>query len=94
MAQIVTPIMQDGKHPTAEMVWVSISNVFSWAVRFGYFDTNPLTGVKLKFKLDARRRFLSTEEIASLWRAVECLSAAQKTALRMLILLPLRKQEL
>ena len=94
VAQIVMKIMQDDKHPTAEMVWVSISNVLSWAVRFGYLDNNPLTGVKPKFKLTARRRFLSIEEIASLWRAAECLSAAQKSAFRMLILLPLRKQEL
>ena len=94
VAQIVSPIMQDGKHPTAEMVWISISNVLSWAVRFGYLDTNPLTGVKLKFKLNARRRFLSMSELASLWRAAECLSAAQKSAFRILILLPLRKQEL
>ena len=94
VAQIVMKIMQDDKHPTAEMVWVSISNVLSWAVRFGYLDNNPLTGVKPKFKLTARRRFLSIEEIASLWRAAECLSAAQKSAFRILILLPLRKQEL
>ena len=94
VAQIVMKIMQDDKHPTAEMVWVSISNVLSWAVRFGYLDNNPLTGVKPKFKLTARRRFLSIEEIASLWRAAECLSAAQKSAFRMLILLPLRRQEL
>ena len=94
VAQIVTQIMQDGKHPTAEMVWVSISNVLSWAVRFGYLDTNPLTGVKPKFKLNARRRFLSMAELTSLWRAAECLSAAQRSAFRMLILLPLRKQEL
>ena len=94
MAQIVTKIMQDDKHPTAEMVWVSISNVLSWAVRFGYLDNNPLTGVKPKFKLNARRRFLSIEELASLWRAAECLSAPQKSAFRTLILLPLRTGEL
>ena len=94
VAQIVMKIMQDDKHPTAEMVWVSISNVLSWAVRFGYLDTNPLTGVKPKFKLNARRRFLSMAELASLWRAAECLSAPQKSAFRTLILLPLRTGEL
>ena len=94
VAQIVMKIMQDDKHPTAEMVWVSISNVLSWAVRFGYLDNNPLTGVKPKFKLNARRRFLSIEELASLWRAAECLSAPQKSAFRTLILLPLRTGEL
>ena len=34
------------------------------------------------------------EELASLWRATECLSAPKKSAFRMLILLPLRTKEL
>ncbi|MEC7485092.1 MAG: Arm DNA-binding domain-containing protein, partial [Pseudomonadota bacterium] len=36
VAAIVTPLMRDGKDATAQMVWEAVSNVLTWAVKFGH----------------------------------------------------------
>lgn len=91
---IVEPIMAADKRPTAEMVWVSISNVLRWACTFGHLENNPLFGFKPKFHLKARTRVLSLDEIRDIWWSTDDLSETQKAIVRLLILLPFRKDEL
>ena len=65
VAAIFTPLMRDGKDPTAQMVWEAVSNVLTWAVTFGHRDDNPLIRLKPDFKKVARDRVLSMEEVAA-----------------------------
>ena len=93
VAAIVTPLMRDGKDATAQMVWEAVSNVLTWAVKFGHRDDNPLIRLKPDFRKVARDRALSMEEVAAVWKAAELLSEVHKAAVRLLILLPFRKTE-
>ena len=93
VAAIVTPLMRDGKDPTAQMVWEAVSNVLTWAVKFGHRDDNPLIRLKPDFKKVARDRVLSMEEVTAVWKAADSLSEVHKAAVRLLILLPFRKTE-
>ena len=93
VAGIVTPLMRDGKDATAQMAWEAVSNVLTWAVKFGHRDDNPLIRLKPDFKKIARDRVLSMEEMAAVWKAAEALSKVHRAAVRLLILLPLRKTE-
>ena len=93
VAAIVTPLMRDGKDATAQMVWEAVSNVLTWAVKFGHRDDNPLIRLKPDFRKVARDRALSMEEVAAVWKAAEPLSEVHKAAVRLLILLPFRKTE-
>ena len=93
VAAIVTPLMRDGKDPTAQMVWEAVSNVLTWAVKFGHRDENPLIRLKPDFKKVARDRVLSMGEVAAVWKAAEALLEAHRAAVRLLILLPFRKSE-
>lgn len=94
VAAIVTPILQNGKSPTAKMIWEAASNVLTWAVRFGHREANPLIYNKPEFGEKARERYLSVDEIKAIWKACEVLSDVHKSAVRLLMLLPLRKTEL
>jgi integrase len=93
VAAIVTPLMRDGKNATAQMVWEAVSNVMTWAVKFGHRDDNPLIRLKPDFRKVARDRVLSMEEVVAVWKAVEPLSEVHRAAVRLLILLPFRKTE-
>ena len=93
VAAIVTPLMRDGKDATAQMVWEAVSNVLTWAVKFGHRDDNPLIRLKPDFRKVARDRALSMEEVAAVWKAAEPLSEVHKAAVRLMILLPFRKTE-
>ena len=93
VAAIVTPLMRDGKDPTAQMVWEAVSNVLTWAVKFGHRDDNPLIRLKPDFKKVARDRVLSMEEVTAVWKAADSLSEVHLAAVRLLILLPFRKTE-
>ncbi len=93
VAALVTPLMRDGKDPTAQMAWEAVSNVLTWAVKFGHRDDNPLIRLKPDFKKVARNRVLLLEEVTAIWKAAEALSEAHRAAVRLLILLPFRKTE-
>ena len=93
VAAIVTPLMRDGKDATAQMVWEAVSNVLTWAVKFGHRDDNPLIRLKPDFRKVARDRVLSMEEVAAVWTAADALSDVHRAAVRLLILLPFRKTE-
>ena len=93
VAAIVTPLMRDGKDATAQMVWEAVSNVLTWAVKFGHRDDNPLIRLKPDFRKVARDRVLSMEEVAAVWKAADALSEVHRAAVRLLILLPFRKSE-
>jgi integrase len=93
VAAIVTPLMRDGKNATAQMVWEAVSNVMTWAAKFGHRDDNPLIRLKPDFRKVARDRVLSMEEVVAVWKAVEPLSEVHRAAVRLLILLPFRKTE-
>ena len=93
VAAIITPLMVDGRDATAQMVWEAVSNVLTWAVKFGHRDDNPLIRLKPDFKKVARNRVLLMEEVAAVWKVADSLSEVHRAAVRLLILLPFRKSE-
>ena len=93
IAGIITPIMQAEKNSTAKMIWEAASNVLTWAVRFGYREVNPLMHNKPNFEERSRDRFLSMSEYKRIWSACNSLSETHKAAVRLLMILPLRKTE-
>ena len=94
LVNIVTPIMQRDMHPTAQLVWEAASNILTWAVRNGHRGDNPLIRIKPEFKKSQRDRVLTLDEVRQIWFAAEALSPAHTAAVRTLLLLPFRKEEL
>jgi integrase len=93
IVSIITPIMHAEKHSTAKMIWEAASNVLTWAVRFGHRELNPLLHSKPNFQERSRERYLSLDEVKSIWNACDSLKEPHKAAVRLLIVLPLRKTE-
>jgi len=94
LVNIVTPIMQRDMHPTAQLVWEAASNILTWAVRNGHRGDNPLIRIKPEFKKSQRDRVLTLDEVRQIWFAAEALSQVHTAAVRTLLLLPFRKEEL
>ena len=94
LVNIVTPIMQRDMHPTAQLVWEAASNILTWAVRNGHRGDNPLIRIKPEFKKSQRDRVLALDEVRQIWFAAEALSQVHTAAVRTLLLLPFRKEEL
>ena len=94
LVNIVTPIMQRDMHPTAQLVWEAASNILTWAVRNGHRGDNPLIRIKPEFKKSQRDRVLTLDEVRQIWFAAEALSPVHTAAVRTLLLLPFRKEEL
>ena len=94
VSNIITPLMAKNMNPTAQSVWGATSAVLSFAVRLGYIDGNPLIGSPPNFNKKPRERVLTLNELLSIWDATNVLSAHHAAAVRLLILVPMRKSEM
>jgi integrase len=52
-------------------VFVSLNGFFSWAMRQGHVDANPVAQTNRPAKPKARERVLSEDELRDVWRALE-----------------------
>lgn len=52
-------------------VFVSLNSFFSWAMRQGFVDSNPVAQTARPAKPKARERVLSEDELRDVWRALE-----------------------
>ncbi|RCL77724.1 MAG: DUF4102 domain-containing protein [SAR116 cluster bacterium] len=94
VANIITPLMQSGRNPTAQSIWGAVSAVLTFSVRFGYLEGNPLIGSPPNFNKRSRDRVLSIQEISDIWRSTKLLNPQHLSIVRLLILIPARKTEL
>ena len=94
VSKIITPLMAKNMNPTAQSVWGATSAVLSFAVRLGYIDSNPLIGSPPNFNKKPRERVLSLNELLHIWNATNFLSAHHAAAVRLLMLVPMRKSEM
>src|SRR5262249_43943901 len=71
----------------------TLSAAFSWAMREGYVDTNPVIGTNKPAGSNSRDRVLDDDELAAVWRA--CDGAGEHGAIvRLLMLTAARREEI
>ena len=93
LSGITLPMQQRGHHGTASGVWKAVSAYLTWCVKVGLLEVNPVLGATPEFDIKKRKRFLSLDEIRSVWLAANTVNPVRCSAIRLLILLPFRKTE-
>jgi len=71
----------------------AISGVLAYAVDADLIEVNPLAGLKPQVIEGARGRVLDLEELATVWRAADALTATGRALVRLLILTGQRREE-
>jgi integrase len=101
----VARLLRDLRHEKklqaeANRVRSSLSALFTWAIEQGEVKWNPVAGTARILERSAAReqagetRVLTLDELAAIWQAAEAEGSAIVSALvRLLILVPLRRQE-
>jgi integrase len=87
-------LAEDHGPSAAERARSTLSRALVWAVTRGYLDHNPLAGCRPIGRTVARDRFLSTDEIRSLWRATQGLAEDYHRLVRLALLTAQRRQEI
>lgn len=82
-----------GLGPQVNRVQRALSGVLAYAVDADLIDVNPLAGLKPQVAEAPRSRALSIEELATVWRAAEQVSATAGAIVRLLILTGQRREE-
>jgi integrase len=90
-AQLVSIARSSGR-PTAGRGRGALSAFFSWCMEMGLVDVNPVIGTPQPKANPPRDRVLSDVELAAIWNACYCSDDFSKI-IRLLILLPCRRQE-
>jgi hypothetical protein len=86
-------MQRSGHHGTASGVWKAVSAFLTWRVKVGLLGVNPVFGATPEFDIKKRKRFLSLDEIRSVWLAANTVNPVRCSAIKLLILLPFRKTE-
>jgi integrase len=86
-------VLADSRGPiAADRARAALSSFYTWAIREGLADTNPVMGTNKAAELKSRERVLADAELAAIWKA---LPFDQYGAIvRMLILTGQRRQEI
>jgi integrase len=88
----IKAITREGHGATAGEAKVALSTFYSWAMRSGYTDLNPvINSIKLPDR-KPRERVLSDLELAAIWKA--CGDDQYGKIVRLLICLSARRQEI
>jgi integrase len=86
-------VLKDEKGPVAaNRARASLSALFTWAIKQGLADVNPVAGTG-KVEERPRERVLSLDELREVWRATEG-PGSYNAAVRLLLLLGQRKGEI
>jgi integrase len=92
-AQIVAIARENGK-PAAGQARSKLSAFFTWAMKMGLVDANPVIGTAQPKAAPPRDRVLSDQELAAILKACdEDETDDLSRIMRLLILLPCRRQE-
>ena len=90
-AQLLVIARQSGR-PTAGCARSVLSALFTWAMRMGLVEQNPVIGTEQPKANPARNRILSDSELVAVWNAADGDDDFARIV-RLLILLPCRRQE-
>ena len=88
IARVLDPFQKRGALVMMNAVQRALSAVFAWAivqVRYGV-ESNPVAGMKLRYKAPPRDRVLEAEEMAVMWRDLEARTPLFRVALRLILL--------
>jgi integrase len=91
-ARLVAIARESGK-PTAGQARAKVSALFTWCMKQGLCEANCVLGTEQPKANPPRARILSDSEIASIWNAASGDSDFD-TIIRLLVLLPARRQEI
>jgi integrase len=69
IAPCLNRIERDSGHVTAHMARSALSSLYSWALKEGIVEANPVVGTRDPGKADSRDRLLKDAELAAIWRA-------------------------
>jgi integrase len=81
--RVLDPIKERGSLAMAEKVYTDIRAMLNWAVKCGYLDSNPASGMEESGASKPRERYLSEEEIAALWPALSTFKKPVELALKL-----------
>lgn len=91
---LLDAIMAEGKGYSANRTYAALRTFFRWCARRDKVATDPMTGVERPFDGEtARDRVWNDDEIAAIWRASDALGGNAGPALKLLILLGQRRDE-
>jgi integrase len=91
VSSCVKAIAREGHGATASEARVALSTFFSWAMRSGYCDQNPVVNAAKAPERKPRDRVLSDRELVAVWNA--CGDDDHGKITKLLILLGARRQE-
>ena len=93
LAMLLARIAEKSGPSAANRVHASLSAFFSWAVREGFADANPVIGTNRATEIGARDRVLTDAELIEIWRALS--GGDQYSAIvKLLILTGARRDEI
>jgi integrase len=92
LARWLAAMAQDKGAITANRARTSMSAAFSWAMREGLVDQNPVVGTNKAAEERPRERVLSLDELRLIWRATEG-PGDYNTIVRLLLLTGQRREE-
>jgi integrase len=91
IAACLVAIKRDSGNVTAHTARAILSAFFTWCMKRGYLDSNPVIGTE-DFETNKRDRVLSDDELAAVWNACSG-NDAYSRIVRLLILTGCRRQE-
>jgi integrase len=92
VAPCLNRITRNSGRVTASRARAALSAFFTWAIKQGYVDSNPVIATEDPGPAQARERVLSDSEIAAIWKA--CRDDNFGKIVRLLILLGCRREEI
>jgi len=91
IAPCLNRIERDSGHVTAHMARSALSSLYSWALKEGVVEQNPVVGTRDPGKATSRDRVLKDAEIAAIWRA--CGGDDYGRIIKLLICFGMRRDE-
>jgi integrase len=93
IAKLLETIERDHGAGAANCTRASLSAFMTWAAKSGHIDVNPVSMTPRAIQNGARERFLSDDELATIWRALD--DGGDYAALvRLLLLTGARREEI
>lgn len=83
---LLDDIVDQGANVTANRTFAAIRKLFNWAMERGELDASPCIGIAAPAKEVQRSRFLTKEEIKTVWQAADVLTPINAAFVRVLLL--------
>jgi integrase len=94
IAERLSEIAASGGPSAADRTRATLSAFFSWAMREGLTDANPVIATNVHRTAKSRERVLTLPELVEVWHAAALVNPAYGTLIRLLILTGQRRNEI